>query len=306
MDAVTTDAMGASYSALPPVLIAADTQSAASRAARTVEASGLRIGASLAIAEAPERIELQPAASAIWVELDADGGESMDRLLDAVDREAAGGRCGCVVAAPAELIDALVSRIGDGAVEIVIDGNEADRAAALAIVTSGAHRARRLSDVASDQSAERLRQLSDEVSRIASTLARLSAGPAAPQRPNAPAANEDVPPVSAETVRSIIRARRLRSRYFDSNLFADPAWDMLLDLLQAEVAQLRVPVSSLCIAAAVPATTALRWLKTMTSQGLFVRRADPHDGRRVFVELAPQTSIALRRYFAEVGAVAVI
>ena len=50
-----------------------------------------------------------------------------------------------------------------------------------------------------------------------------------------------------------------------------------------------------------PATTALRWLKTMTSQGLFVRRADPHDGRRVFVELDPAASIALRRYFAEVG-----
>ena len=76
---------------------------------------------------------------------------------------------------------------------------------------------------------------------------------------------------------------------------------MLLDLLQAEIAQLRVPVSSLCIAAAVPATTALRWLKTMTSQGLFLRRADPHDGRRVFVELSPQASMALRRYFAEVG-----
>ena len=63
---------------------------------------------------------------------------------------------------------------------------------------------------------------------------------------------------------------------------------MLLDLLQAEIAQHRVPVSSLCIAAAVPATTALRWIKTMTDGGLFMRRADPHDGRRVFVELAPR------------------
>ena len=88
-------------------------------------------------------------------------------------------------------------------------------------------------------------------------------------------------------MRSVIRARRLRARFFAEELFADPAWDMLLDLLQAEIAQLRVPVSSLCIAAAVPATTALRWLKTMTEQGIFVRRADPHDGRRVFVELAP-------------------
>ena len=92
----------------------------------------------------------------------------------------------------------------------------------------------------------------------------------------------------------------------DEDMFADPAWDMLLDLLQAEIAQLRVPVSSLCIAAAVPATTALRWLKTMTQQGIFVRRADPHDGRRVFVELAPQASQAMRRYFADIGKPSVI
>ena len=111
----------------------------------------------------------------------------------------------------------------------------------------------------------------------------------------------DVPPVSGETVRNVIRARRVRSRFFDEQLFADQAWDMLLDLLQAELAQHRVPVSSLCIAAAVPATTALRWIKSMTDAGLFVRRADPHDGRRVFVELSPEASIALRAYFGELG-----
>lgn len=76
---------------------------------------------------------------------------------------------------------------------------------------------------------------------------------------------------------------------------------MLLDLLQAEIAQLRVSISSLCLAAAVPATTALRWIKTMTEQGLFVRRADPYDRRRVYVELAPLASDAMRRYFAKVG-----
>jgi DNA-binding MarR family transcriptional regulator len=141
--------------------------------------------------------------------------------------------------------------------------------------------------------------------RIASTLARLSSGPGAPAiKPGAVAGQ--APDVDAEAVRAVIRARRLRSRYFSEELFADPAWDMLLDLLQAEIAQLRVPVSSLCIAAAVPATTALRWIKTMTEQGLFVRRADPHDGRRVFVELAPAASDAMRRYFAEVGSPAVV
>ena len=81
---------------------------------------------------------------------------------------------------------------------------------------------------------------------------------------------------------------------------------MLLDLLQAEISQLRVPVSSLCIAAAVPATTALRWLKTLVDEGIFLRRADPHDGRRVFVELSSEASLAMRRYFAEIGKASVI
>jgi DNA-binding MarR family transcriptional regulator len=44
----------------------------------------------------------------------------------------------------------------------------------------------------------------------------------------------------------------------------------------------------------------------MVEEGIFIRLADPHDGRRVFVELAPETSDALRRYFAEVGSPAVI
>jgi len=137
-------------------------------------------------------------------------------------------------------------------------------------------------------------------------LARLSTGPS----DNRPAVQQlpmtDLPPLSADTIRQIIRARRLRARFFAEELFADPAWDMMLDLLQAEIAQLRVPVSSLCIAAAVPATTALRWLKALVTQGLFIRRPDPHDGRRVYVELAADASHALRSYFAEVGQAAVI
>ena len=301
MDAYTTEAFHDSHFTLPPVLIAGDSEAALRRAAHTVESSGLRIGAMLPIEEAAPRIALQASASAVWLELDRDGGAEMDALLDQIDQDTADGRYAAVVATGRDVLDPIASRITSRSVDILVDGSEADRAAALALATSGVHRADRLSDVASDQSAERLRQLSDEVSRIASTLARLSTGPTAPQRPAQAVNDADVPQVSGDLVRSVIRARRLRSRFFEEDLFADPAWDMLLDLLQAEIAQLRVPVSSLCIAAAVPATTALRWLKTMTDKGLFVRRADPHDGRRVFVELAPQASIAMRRYFAEVG-----
>ncbi|HWJ38035.1 MAG TPA: MarR family transcriptional regulator, partial [Sphingomicrobium sp.] len=78
--------------------------------------------------------------------------------------------------------------------------------------------------------------------------------------------------------------------------------DMMLYLLQAELSQRRVSTSSLCAAAFVQPTTGMRWLKTLSDRGIFIRRADPLDGRRVFVELSPETSTALRHYFAEVDA----
>jgi DNA-binding MarR family transcriptional regulator len=142
-----------------------------------------------------------------------------------------------------------------------------------------------------------LLQLSEEVSRIAGTLAQLSTVPSTSE---AAAANtENVPEVSAVTIGAVIRARRLRSHYFSEDLFADPAWDILLNLFHADLCQRRVSVSRSCAAAAVPPTTALRWLKSMEKQGLIIRRNDPFDHRRVFVELAPDTSLALKRYFSE-------
>ena len=74
-------------------------------------------------------------------------------------------------------------------------------------------------------------------------------------------------PIEAAAVRDFIRARRLRDQFFGDGLFADPAWDILLDLTAARIERRPVAVSSLCIAAAVPATTALRWIKHLTAEG---------------------------------------
>src|SRR5438067_2106779 len=108
---------------------------------------------------------------------------------------------------------------------------------------------------------ERLLQLSEEVTRIAGSLAQLSMGLASPLRQNYPATNSNEPDVSAETVSWLIGARRDRARFLSRELLADPGWDMLLDLLYAELANRPVSVSSVCIASGVPQTTGLRWLK---------------------------------------------
>ena len=306
MYAQSTERELTSYSDQHPVLIAADDDAALARARRAIETAGLRIAEVVGTAAAAERVGQQPAAYAFCLELSSDSGAATDRLVQQVVGQAAEGRHCAIISVPNRLLDAVAAQASVDEVELLVDADDVERLAALSLALVSRHWQQATHDAASDKSAARLRQLSDEVSRIATTLARLSTGPSAIPRGPQREPTGEVPEVSAETVRAVIRARRLRARYFSEDLFADPAWDMLLDLLQAEISHLRVPVSSLCIAAAVPATTALRWLKTMVQNGLFVRRADPHDGRRVFVELAPQTSQALRRYFAEVGQVAVI
>jgi DNA-binding MarR family transcriptional regulator len=306
MDAIQTGQFDLSYWDAPPVLVGATSDTAMVRAVRGIEAAGYRIGDRMTLSTARERIGRQISASAVWIEVDRDCGAEMDEVLDRLGERVADRAFSAVVSSTSDLIDPVAARVHEPAIEVIVDANDAERASALAVVAASNASINRLSDMATDQSAERLRQLSDEVNRIAATLARLSAGPAAAARKFEPLQSNEAPEVAADTVRAVIRARRLRTRFFPEHLFADPAWDMLLDLLQAEIAQLRVPVSSLCIAAAVPATTALRWLKTMVTEGIFLRRADPHDGRRVFVELAPDASRTLRRYFAELGGHTVI
>ncbi len=102
-------------------------------------------------------------------------------------------------------------------------------------------------------------------------------------------------------VRRIIRQRQLRARFFDGDLFADPAWDMLLDLTAARAEHARVSVTSLCIASSVPPTTALRWIGQMTDAGLLMRVEDETDRRRAFITLTDRATDAMARYFTELG-----
>lgn len=107
-------------------------------------------------------------------------------------------------------------------------------------------------------------------------------------------------PVTEKAIRSLIRLRRNRDHFFDSDLFADPAWDMLLELYACHLGQQRITITSLCAAAAVPATTALRWISAMQAKELVERRRDPIDGRRFFISLTDAGRHALESYFGTV------
>ena len=109
-------------------------------------------------------------------------------------------------------------------------------------------------------------------------------------------------PISFEAGRAAVakrmyRERRLRDEFAPADLFAEPAWDMLLDLYIAHYRKRDVGVSSLCIAACVPGTTALRWISSMEEAGLFERSHDPSDRRRIFIRLSERARLALDGYF---------
>lgn len=221
-------------------------------------------------------------------------------------------------------IDPVWAMLGDTAgVTILFDPEEGDCLAALAQHARAS--TPRLNSPLAEARDRQLEQLQEEVQRIARLLARLNVddsgqiarmpdGSRSPPSPfiedhmHAPGRSfhgentaTALAPVSPMQVRTHIRHRRLREEYFASDIFADPAWDMMLDLYAARLERLRVSVSSLCIAAAVPATTALRWIRTLTESGLFERREDPHDGRRIFVALSDQATQAMHRYFHRIA-----
>ena len=108
--------------------------------------------------------------------------------------------------------------------------------------------------------------------------------------------------VYAEFAREAYATRRRRSRIFqNSELFGEPAWDILLDLYIAHVEKKSVSVSSACIGSAAPPTTGLRWLGVLADQQLVMREHDPEDQRRVLVRLTERGLIAMDEYFASAG-----
>lgn len=105
----------------------------------------------------------------------------------------------------------------------------------------------------------------------------------------------------AGLVRGIISARAARRRFFGDELFADPAWDILLELYTFRSSQQRTSVSKLCLTAGVPTTTALRWIEKLHSDGLVERQPDPLDGRRVWISLSERGYEAMTSYLEAIG-----
>ncbi|HYE28402.1 MAG TPA: hypothetical protein VEA61_09245 [Allosphingosinicella sp.] len=137
---------------------------------------------------------------------------------------------------------------------------------------------------------ERLQTLKIEVSQLAEALAAMSVAAVGTRRE---AAAAQVTPLG---IRAMIKARSMRSAYISNVPLGDPAWEVLLDLLAARLENKQVSASSLCIAAGIPSSSAMRLIDTLANRGVVIRSRDPRDARRTFIELSNTCESQLRNY----------
>jgi DNA-binding MarR family transcriptional regulator len=265
----------------PIVQVFANSEPALARMRRTAEMAECRTVSALPLESGADPAACAVPGAAILIELDdAAAGEAALPLLDWLQREAERGARRGVVSAPASLIDLVAASVGHAGIAHLGAADEAERVAA--VVSACQPAAARVRDMERGSGARVLQPAPD--------YAADSGGRA-----------------EAALIRALVRVRRARAAQLPADLFADPVWDMLLDLMAARLEGKKVAVSSLCAAAAVPPTTALRWIGVMAERGLIARVADPGDRRRAHVELAPATAramlawlVQMRRTMAEV------
>ncbi|RYY40997.1 MAG: hypothetical protein EOP59_11790, partial [Sphingomonadales bacterium] len=81
--------------------------------------------------------------------------------------------------------------------------------------------------------------------------------------------------------RAISAARRQRGELIDADLFAEPAWDLLLELYVATREGTELPMSSASLAVGVPVSVSLRWIKELETRGLVARRTTDEANREL-------------------------
>lgn len=288
----------------PNVLVIGDPGVAGDDAEAAVALSGGRLVGRLDWDEAARALGDHAVIDAMLVAAEAVADARLDAVLPRIDTLARATEAAVIVALDLAQIDLVTFHLFGRRVQLLCTPTRTESVAALSLAgVIGAP----LNDVAHEAESERLRRLNEEVARIAQTLARLTAREATPsaERSNvlgdrrtayAPEASRPARPIDPRDVRRAIRSRRLREQFFEAPLIEDPGWDMLLDLFAAELEDRGVSVSSLCIAAAVAPTTALRWIGKMTEAGLFERRPDPFDRRRAFMMLSEAARQGMHRY----------
>jgi DNA-binding MarR family transcriptional regulator len=141
-----------------------------------------------------------------------------------------------------------------------------------------------------------LNRIADEMRRMADSISQgVLIEPDSAAAPSAQNWNDGR---LARFAEAIYRDRRRRDKLLAIEL-GEPQWDILLDLFIQATRGNQVSVTSACIAADVPSSTALRALDQLRAAGLVSRTEDLHDKRRVLVALSRTGMDAMRSFLRQ-------
>ena len=105
------------------------------------------------------------------------------------------------------------------------------------------------------------------------------------EQPRASNANEPSQQQLVKLAKRIRDMRKARTRFFDIDLFGEPAWDIILALYLSDAEGYRLKVTDLVNESQATPSTALRWIDRLHELGLISRRENPLDRRSQFLEM---------------------
>lgn len=103
----------------------------------------------------------------------------------------------------------------------------------------------------------------------------------------------------AAIAQSEFHSRRRRNSLIRHDLFAEPAWDILLLLYIAHHRDQTMEVGRLCTAVSVAPTTALRWIGQLLDRGLATHLAPDSAQGDVHILLSPCGIEEMERYLRD-------
>lgn len=108
--------------------------------------------------------------------------------------------------------------------------------------------------------------------------------------------NEKIADLALRDVEFVIRVRRARGEVFGEGLFADPAWDILLQLCAASLQRRKLHLAG--VVSDVPRSTLARWASVLEERGLIRCLADPARPSILWLSLSPAGECKMLGVFA--------
>lgn len=103
--------------------------------------------------------------------------------------------------------------------------------------------------------------------------------------------------MGVQLAQRLFEERQLRNEFLQtSELFGEPAWDILLYIFLSQSKGKGAKVESLAVASRLPVTLAIRWLERLEYEEMIFAYRDEDETGEIFLRLTQETSSSISKY----------